>query len=74
MQYLKTLEPFELYDLLAAHTSKYTKMLSTGIFNDEDFSHTREMIEKIQAEIHARDPKVNNESDGFLDGLSPAVA
>ena len=49
-------------------------MLSTGIFNDEDFSHTREMIEEIQAEIHARDPKVNNESDGFLDGLSPAVA
>jgi hypothetical protein len=74
MQYLKTLEPFELYDLLAAHTSKYTKMLSTGIFNDEDFSHTREMIEKIQAEIQTRDPKANNETDGFLDGQSTAVA
>ncbi|HET7000716.1 MAG TPA: hypothetical protein VFI33_05395 [Puia sp.] len=58
---MKTLDTSELSDLLAAHTSKYTKMLASGIFNDEDFKLTEEMIHNIQKEIMNRGVQAKQE-------------
>jgi hypothetical protein len=69
MQYLTTLDTSELSDLLAAHTSKYIKMRSSAIFNEEDFSLTREMIDKIQTEIMKRDVQIKMGSEEFPDRI-----
>ena len=74
MQDLNRLEQSEIYDLLAAHTLKYTKMLLTGMVSKEEFSHTKEMIEKIQLEIEFRNLKDESVADGYPEGLTPAIA
>ena len=74
MQDLKELEHSEIYDLLAAHTMKYTKMLLTGMASIEEFSHTKEMIEKLQLEIEFRNLKDESGADGYPEGLTPSIA
>lgn len=74
MQDLNKLELPEIYDLLAAHTVKYTKMLATGMVSKEEFSSTKEMIEKLQLEIEFRNLNDSTGADGYLEGLTPAIA
>ena len=74
MQYLTTLDISELSDLLAAHTTKYIKMRSSGIFSEEDFLLTKEMISKIQTEIMNRGVQVKAESEKFPDGFESVIA
>jgi hypothetical protein len=68
------LELSDLYDLLAACTVKYTKMLSIGATNQEEFNSCKEMIDKLQILIESRQLNDDFEPDIYLDGLTPAIA
>ena len=69
-----SLELSDLYDQLAAHTVKYTKMLAIGATNQVEFVHTKELIDEIQLEIEKRNLREDTQSDGYVDGLTPAIA
>ena len=68
------LELHDLYDLLAVNTLKYTKMLSVGATNQEDFISCKDLIEKLQAAIESRQSDEVSEVEGYMDGLTPSLA
>ena len=64
----------ELYDLLAVYTKIYTRMLSLNISPSEQFLYTKGIVEELQAEIQSRIENMENESNGAVDDLIPAIA
>ena len=61
MQELRILETSQLVDLLAEHTSSYTKMQSTGA-SEEEYARCMLTIKAIQTEIDLR-KKVTTQSN-----------
>jgi len=53
MHNLKLLKFDELIDLLAEHTSRYTKMVKSKI-SDQEFDNCKRRIKDIQLEIETR--------------------
>jgi hypothetical protein len=68
------LELPDLFDLLAVNTLKYTKMLSVGATNQEDFISCKDLIEKLQGAIESRQSDDDSEVEGYMDGLTPSLA
>ncbi len=72
MHDLDSLELSDLYDLLAAYTTKNNKR-SRGKRNSKDFLQSKEMIKKLQSEIQLRNLKADVNREGFIDGQTKAV-
>jgi hypothetical protein len=68
------LELTDLYDLLAAITLKYTKMLSVGATNEEGFISCKDLIEQLQKTIESRQLDNHSKVEGYMDGLTPSLA
>jgi hypothetical protein len=68
------LELSDLYDLLAAYTVKYTKMLSAGAMNQEDSNSCKYLIDKLQILIESRKLNEDSKFEGYMGGISPAIA
>ncbi len=51
--HLKTLTPFEVYELLMNYTHQYTRMMNAGV-RGKEFKECEEMILKLQEEINER--------------------
>jgi hypothetical protein len=54
MSEFEGLELPEVYDLLAAHTANYTKLLPSNYWPSPEFLYNREIIERLQQEIQRR--------------------
>jgi hypothetical protein len=74
MSEFSSLELSEVYDLLAAYTTTYTKLISLSTTPSAEFLHTKEIIERLQQEIQQRAVNPKIEPDGPPDGLTPAIA
>ena len=68
------LELSDLYDLLAAYTVKYTKMLSAGAINQEDSNSCKYLIDKLQELIESRRSNEDSEPKGYMSGILPSIA
>jgi hypothetical protein len=64
----------EIYELLAAYTKTYTKMLTLNSPPSPEFVFTKGIIERLQEEIQNRTVNSEIESDGFSEGLTTAIA
>jgi len=64
----------EVYDLLAAYTKTYTKMLTLNTPPSPEFVYTKEIIQRLQYEIQTRNINSEIESDRFSEGLTSAIA
>ncbi len=49
-------------------------MLSLNISPSGQFLYTKEIVEELQAEIQSRIENMENESNGSVDDLIPAIA
>ena len=74
MSEFNVLELSEVFDLLAAYTTTYTKMLALNLPPSPEFVYTKEIIERLQQEIQTRTANPEMKSDKSNDGLIPAIA
>lgn len=72
MHDLSSLELSDLYDLLAAYTSKSSKGLRHKKLTIDSL-RSKEMIKKLHREIQIRDLKADVERDGFINGQASKV-
>ncbi len=68
------LELSEVFDLLAAYTTTYTKMLGLNLPPTPEFLYTKEIIERLQQEIQTRTANIDVRNDELSDGLVPVIA
>lgn len=68
------LELSEVFDLLAAYTTTYTKMLALNLPPSPEFIYTKEIIERLQKEIQTRTANSVMKRDELSDGLMPMMA
>jgi hypothetical protein len=61
----------EVYDLLAAYTASYTKLLPANYWPSPEFLYNREIIERLQKEIQIRTNKVEIEPEGSVEPSTP---
>ena len=54
MSEFSVLKLYDVCDLLAAYTTTYTKMLTLNLAPSIEFFYIKEIIERLQQEIHAR--------------------
>ena len=74
MQVYGRLELSEICDLLASFTSKYTRMISFGKSESEEFLHIKSEIERMQSEINMRNLRSSySRSEEFVNGLTRAI-
>jgi hypothetical protein len=64
----------EVYELLAAYTKTYTKLITLNTSPSQEFLYTKEIIQRLQQEIQTRTAHTENEPEGLSEGLTPAVA
>jgi hypothetical protein len=64
----------EVYELLAAYTKTYTKLITLKTSPSQEFLYTKEIIQRLQQEIQTRTANTENESEGLSEGLTPAIA
>jgi hypothetical protein len=74
MSEFNVLDLSELYDLLAAYTTTYTKMLALNLPPSPEYLYTKEIIERLQLEIQTRTSNIEVKKDELSDGLMPAIA
>lgn len=74
MSEFSVLDLSEVYDLLAAYTTTYTKMLVLNLPPSPEFVYTKEIIERLQQEIQIRTANIEIKNDELSDGLRPAIA
>ncbi len=72
MQVYSGLELSEICDLLASLTAKYTRMISFGKSECEEFLHIKAEIEKLQDEIKMRNRRAHSRRDEFVNDLKHA--
>jgi hypothetical protein len=61
----------EVYDLLAAYTANYTKLLPLNYWPSPEFLYNREIIERLQEEIQIRSNMAEIEPEGSVEPLTP---
>ena len=61
----------EVYDLLAAYTANYTKLLPQNYWPTPEFLYNREIIERLQQEIQIRSKKADIEPEGSVEPSTP---
>ncbi len=61
----------EVYDLLAAYTASYTKLLPSNYWPSPEFLYNREIIERLQKEIQIRTIKDEIEPEGSVEPPTP---
>ncbi len=74
MSEFSVLELSEVFDLLAAYTTTYTKMLALNLPPTPEFIYTKEIIKRLQQEIQTRTANTEINRDELNDGLMPAIA
>jgi len=57
-----TLELATLVDMLAENTQQYTRLMSEGFKNGEEFSHIEQKILSLQEAIQAKQDFQNNQT------------
>ena len=61
----------EVYDLLAAYTANYTKLLPLNYWPSPEFLYNREIIERLQKEIQIRSNMAEIEPEGSVEPTTP---
>ena len=61
----------EVYDLLAAYTATYTRLLPSNYWPSPEFLYNREIIERLQKEIQTRTIKDEIEPEGSVEPPTP---
>ena len=61
----------EVYDLLAAYTANYTRLLPSNYWPSPEFLYNREIIERLQKEIQIRTIKDEIEPKGSVEPPTP---
>jgi hypothetical protein len=61
----------EVYDLLAAYTANYTKLLPLNYWPSPEFLYNREIIERLQEEIQIRSNMAEIEPEGSVEPPMP---
>jgi hypothetical protein len=64
----------EVYELLAAYTKTYTKLITLNTSPSPEFLYTKEIIQRLQQEIQSRTVIPEIESEGFGEEQIPAIA
>jgi hypothetical protein len=64
----------KVYDLLAAYTKTYTKLITLNTSPSPEFLYTKEIIQRLQQEIQTRTANSEIESEEFSEGLKSAIA
>jgi hypothetical protein len=64
----------EVYELLAAYTKTYTKLITLNTTPSPEFLYTKEIIQRLQQEIQTRTANTEIESEGLSEGLKSAIA
>ena len=73
MQVYGRLELSEICDLLASFTSKYTRMISFGKSESEEFLHIKSEIAKMQSEIKLRNLRFYSRNEELANDLTRAI-
>jgi hypothetical protein len=64
----------EVYELLAAYTKTYTKLITLNPSPSPEFLYTKEIIQRLMHEIHTRTANPEIEPEGFSEGLKSVIA